>query len=148
MQGPFPVDELGTSVVKDLLKQIGVDSTVLSIKDGSGLSRHDLVTPNATFALLRYCATQSYASLLTNSLPIGGVDGTLKRRFASTPAANNLHAKTGTISYVNSLSGYVTTAGGERVIFSIMINNRTTNASGTAAIDVVCLLLAEYKGKL
>ena len=147
-EGPIPTDELGASVVKDLLKQAGVDPAVLTIKDGSGLSRHDLVTPAATLAILRYAARQTYAEALFNSLPIGGVDGTLKRRFASTVAANNLHAKTGTLSYVNGLSGYVTTARGDRVVFSIMINNRTAQGSSTAAMDAVCLLLAEYKGKL
>ncbi|HZS43842.1 MAG TPA: D-alanyl-D-alanine carboxypeptidase/D-alanyl-D-alanine-endopeptidase [Blastocatellia bacterium] len=148
VQGPIPTEELGASVVRDLLKQLGVDTAPLTMKDGSGLSRYDLVTPNATIALLKYVAGRPYANILIDSLPIGGVDGTLRRRFASTTAANNLHAKTGTISYVNSLSGYVTTTAGQRVIFSIMINNRTVDSSATAAIDAVCLLLADYKGKL
>jgi serine-type D-Ala-D-Ala carboxypeptidase/endopeptidase (penicillin-binding protein 4) len=85
-------------------------------------------------------------ALFYNSLPIAGVDGTIKDRMKGTPAEGNVHAKTGTLSKARSLSGYVTTADGERLIFSILANNTTTPGSVVTHIaDQIAASLAAYR---
>jgi D-alanyl-D-alanine carboxypeptidase/D-alanyl-D-alanine-endopeptidase (penicillin-binding protein 4) len=145
---PKPAEILGAAVVRDFLKRLGAEVPPLSLRDGSGLSRHNLITPAATFALLRHVARQPYADVFLDSLPVAATDGTLRRRFGGTAAAGKLRAKTGSIAQVNALAGYVTTAQGERVVFSLVVNNHTGDARATETIDAVCRLLAEYKGKL
>jgi D-alanyl-D-alanine carboxypeptidase/D-alanyl-D-alanine-endopeptidase (penicillin-binding protein 4) len=82
------------------------------------------------------------------SLPIAGVDGSLKSRFTGTAAARNVFAKTGSLRYVSSLSGYVTTAAKERLVFSFMLNAYTgTTVSGREVIDQLAVLLANFSGK-
>src|SRR5436190_2841735 len=84
------------------------------------------------------------------ALPIAGVDGTLKNRMKDTAAAGNVRAKTGTLRYVYALSGYVTTAAGERLAFSIMLNNYY-NADRQIAprddLDAIPIMLANFSGK-
>ena len=84
-----------------------------------------------------------------NSLPIAGVDGTLRRRMKGTPAENNLRGKTGTLRWANSLSGYVTTAAGEHLAFSIMLNRYQgpDDRAKTADLDVIGAMLAGFTGK-
>ena len=94
-----------------------------SSTDGSGLSRRDLVTADATLQLLTYMSRHRYGAAFREALPVAGVDGTLKNRMKGTAAAGNVRAKTGTLSAVATLSGYVTSAAGERLVFSIMLNN-------------------------
>ena len=79
-------------------------------------------------------------------MPIAGVDGTLKDRMKGTPAEGNVHAKTGSISAARSLSGYVTTSDGERLIFSVLANNWTTPSSAVTGIaDQIAAALAAYR---
>jgi D-alanyl-D-alanine carboxypeptidase/D-alanyl-D-alanine-endopeptidase (penicillin-binding protein 4) len=81
-----------------------------------------------------------------NSLPIAGIDGTIENRMKGTPAQGNVHAKTGTLAKARSLSGYVTTADGERLIFSILANNTTTPGSVvTHVADDIAAALAAYR---
>jgi D-alanyl-D-alanine carboxypeptidase/D-alanyl-D-alanine-endopeptidase (penicillin-binding protein 4) len=81
-------------------------------------------------------------------LPIAGVDGTLRNRLKGTPAENNLRAKTGTLSSASSLSGYVTTAAGEKLVFSIMVNNFPEDMSPTSVCsDPIAILLASFAGR-
>jgi D-alanyl-D-alanine carboxypeptidase/D-alanyl-D-alanine-endopeptidase (penicillin-binding protein 4) len=81
-----------------------------------------------------------------NALPIAGIDGTLQDRMNGTPAEGNVRAKTGSISYARSLSGYVTTADGERLIFSILANNWVTPSSVvTGIMDRIAVALAVYR---
>ena len=83
------------------------------------------------------CAPQFY-----DALPIAGVDGTLRSRFKGTAAENNLRAKTGTIRYVNALSGYVTSKAGEKLVFSIMLN-AYSGSDGRAQVDALGAMLAD-----
>ena len=113
----------GIKVVKSFLNGIGIDGNALKIVDGSGLSRLNLVTPRQVATLLRYMRQHRYGGYYYDSLPVAGVDGTIRRRMIGTNAQGNLRAKTGYVSYVRALSGYVTTADGEDLIFSFIVNN-------------------------
>ena len=140
-------EEAGLEVLKTFLREAGAgDGLVLT--DGSGLSRNDMVTADATVQLLTYMSRHRYANVLRDALPIAGVDGTLRNRLKGTPAANNLRAKTGSLSSAATLSGYVTSASGERLVFSIMANNFTEETDiRRSYIDVIALLLASFTGR-
>lgn len=139
---------IGREVVKSFLKEAGVIPNSLVLSDGSGLSRNDMVTAEATLQLLTYMHRHRYASAFRDALPIAGVDGSLRNRFKGTPAENNLRAKTGTLSSATSLSGYVRDAAGEELAFSIMVNNYPEDADVRAScIDPIAVLLASFAGK-
>jgi len=131
------------------LVQIGIPPSSCQIGEGTGLSRRDLITPDAMVRLLSYLSTQPYAGTVYEALPIAGVDGTLYGRMRHTAAENNVHAKTGSMSFVHALAGYVTTATGEHLAFAIMLNNyeRAPNApSASTDLDAIAVLLANYRG--
>lgn len=138
----------GIEVVKSFLREAGVSPATLVLTDGSGLSRNDMVTAEATLQLLTYMHRHRYASVFRDALPIAGVDGTLRNRFKRTPAENNLRAKTGSLSSAASLSGYMTTLAGEKLVFSIMVNNFAEGVEPRAiCIDPIAILLASFAGK-
>ena len=95
------------------------------LRDGSGLSRHDYVTPEALVRVLDAVRRRPDFGAFYDALPVAGVDGTLRGRLRGTPAAGNARAKTGTVDKARTLSGYVTTAGGELLVFSMLCNNYT-----------------------
>lgn len=139
--------EAGIEVVKAFVREAGVNGELV-IRDGSGLSRHNLITADATVQLLTYMSRHRYANAFRDALPVAGVDGTLRSRFKAAPAAGNVRAKTGTIDMVSSLSGYVTSAAGERLVFSIIINNVSGEASiRESYIDAMTRLLASFAGR-
>ena len=141
-------EDAGLLVVKGFLKEAGLSSESLVLSDGSGLSRNDMVTAEATVTLLIFMNKHKYAAALYDALPIAGVDGTLRRRFKGTVAENNIRAKTGSLSSAASLSGFVTTASGERLVFSIMVNNFPTEVEPReTCIDPIALLLASFAGR-
>lgn len=141
-------EDAGLEVVKAFLKEAGLNPDSLALSDGSGLSRNDMVTAEATVQLLTYMSKHKYASALRDALPIAGVDGTLRNRMRGTVAENNVRAKTGTLASASSLSGYVTTAAGERLVFSIMVNNYPPDAEPReVCIDPIAVLLASFAGK-
>jgi D-alanyl-D-alanine carboxypeptidase/D-alanyl-D-alanine-endopeptidase (penicillin-binding protein 4) len=138
----------GLEVVKTFLREAGVNPSSLVLSDGSGLSRNDMITPEATLQLLIYMHRHRYATPFRDALPIAGVDGTLRNRLKGTVAENNLRAKTGTLSSASSLSGYVTTAAGEKLVFSIIVNNYPEGTSPTSACsDPISILLASFAGR-
>ena len=138
----------GVEVVKTFLRDAGISPSTLVLSDGSGLSRNDMITAEATNQLLTYMHRHRYASAFRDALPIAGVDGTLRNRLKGTPAENNLRAKTGTLSSASSLSGYVRSAAGEQLAFSIMVNNYPEDADVRAScIDPIAVLLASFAGK-
>jgi len=139
----------GLFVVQNFLQQIGVPDGGIIQYDGSGLSRHNLVTADALVRLYTYMAKQSrFSQAWRDSLTIGGVDGTLKNRFTGTVAAGNVRGKTGTIDQVSALSGYVTTATGEQIVFSIIVNGVTNTRTRTGTMDEIVLNLASFNGKI
>jgi D-alanyl-D-alanine carboxypeptidase/D-alanyl-D-alanine-endopeptidase (penicillin-binding protein 4) len=138
----------GLEVVKTFLREAGLNPGSLVLTDASGLSRNDMITATATLQLLTFMQRHRYASVFRDALPIAGVDGTLRNRFKGTAAANNLRAKTGSLSSASSLSGYVTTAAGEKLAFSIMVNNFSPEIEPrTVCIDPIALLLASFTGR-
>src|SRR5689334_8085952 len=141
-------EELGLEAVKAFLKMVGMRPEALVLDDGSGLSRNDMITAEASVQLLTFMSKHRYAAVFRDALPIGGVDGTLRNRFKGTPAENNVRAKTGSLSSAASLGGYLTTAGGEKVAFSIMVNNYPRDFDPrSACIDPITVLLASFAGK-
>jgi D-alanyl-D-alanine carboxypeptidase/D-alanyl-D-alanine-endopeptidase (penicillin-binding protein 4) len=141
-------EEAGLEVVKAFLKEAGVMPVSLVLSDGSGLSRNDMITAEATLQLLTYMHSHRYAAQFRDALPIAGVDGTLRNRLKGTPAENNLRAKTGSLSSAASLSGYVKDAAGEDLVFSIMFNNYPEDAEvRSGGIDPIVTLLAAFTGK-
>lgn len=141
-------EDAGLEVVKAFLKEAGLSPDTLVLSDGSGLSRNDMITAEGTVQLLTYMSRQKYATVWRDALPIAGVDGTLRNRMKGTPAENNLRAKTGSLSSASSLSGYVTSASGENLVFSIMVNNYPRDAEPrTVCIDPIAVLLASFAGR-
>jgi len=134
--------EGGVAAVKQFLLQAGLKEDEFTFLDGSGLSRRDLVTPAATVQLLIYAARQPWGPAFEESLPVSGMDGSLSDRFQKTPAVGLIHAKTGSLSHVNALSGYGQTQTGKRFVFSIFCNDHNQPASkALGAIDAVVRLL-------
>jgi len=112
--------------------------------DGSGLSRHDLVTPRAFVALLEYAQKQPWFPAYLASLPVAGADGTLNERMKEPPLLGKIQAKTGSVTHVRTLSGYAETPGGRKLIFSFLSNNQGgKNHELHAAIDGVCMAMVE-----
>lgn len=141
-------EEAGIEVVKSFLKDAGLSPDELVLTDGSGLSRNDMVSAEATVRLLTYMSRHKYAAVWRDALPIAGVDGTLRNRMKGTVAENNLRAKTGSLSSAASLSGYVTSSAGEKLVFSIMVNNYPEAAEPrTVCIDPIAVLLASFAGR-
>ena len=142
-------EQLGVQTLGEFLAEAGVKNGDVLLEEGSGLSRKDVITPNATIALLTHMSRHRCGEVYRAGLPIAGVDGTLQNRMKGTAAAGNARAKTGSLRYVYTLSGYVTTAAGERLAFSIMLNNYY-NADQTSPprndIDAIVVMLAGYAG--
>ena len=112
--------------------------------DASGLSRHDLVTPRAIVALLKYAQAQPWFAPYFASLPVAGVDGTLETLMKNTPSAGRIHAKTGSVEHVRTRSGFADTGNRRRLIFSFLSNNQGgTNHEASDALDALCLAMIE-----
>jgi D-alanyl-D-alanine carboxypeptidase/D-alanyl-D-alanine-endopeptidase (penicillin-binding protein 4) len=141
--------DAGLGVIStDLAAKFGVDAATLRQADGSGLSRWDNIPPEEISDLLIAAQSQPWFDTWYNALPIAGnparmVGGTLRNRMRNTPAANNVHAKTGTLTGASALSGYVTDADGERLVFSIIFNNYLSGAP-TDLQDKIAIVLATF----
>jgi D-alanyl-D-alanine carboxypeptidase/D-alanyl-D-alanine-endopeptidase (penicillin-binding protein 4) len=136
-------DAAGLSFMRQWLEHNSIQTSGLSLHDGSGLSRLAIVTPEATARLHAVMAANRYAKVFRDSLPVAGRDGTLSRRLAST--GGRIQAKTGTLSDNNSLSGYVETADGETFAFAIICNDETARGNSIGVIDSIAKLLADYR---
>jgi D-alanyl-D-alanine carboxypeptidase/D-alanyl-D-alanine-endopeptidase (penicillin-binding protein 4) len=125
----------GRAVVERQLAAWGAPAESYVVRDGSGLSRYDYVTPEAIVHVLEAMRRSPQFSLYYEAMPIAGVDGTVRTRMRGTPAENNVHAKTGSVANVRSLSGYVRTMDGRMLIFSALCNNFTAPASSTTRLQ-------------
>ena len=136
----------GADVEMEFLKEAGLDMTAISIVDGSGLARMNYISPANLVTLLKRMHEHKNNQIYLDSLPIAGVDGTLRSRMKGTAAAGNCRAKTGYISRVRTLSGYVTTKAGEPLAFSIMMNHYLCSTAEVNAIqDKIVTALAEME---
>ena len=141
--------ELGIAAVKKFLTGIGVPPDGIVQYDGSGLSRHNLITPAAVVQLYTYMGKQSrHGQAWRDSLTIAGVDGTLRNRFRGSRAVGNFRGKTGTIDQVSALSGYVKTAAGEELVFSSIVNGVAQTSARTALIDELVNHIANFTGRI
>ena len=133
----------GTTVERSYLKSLGVDVAETRLRDGSGLCYKDRLTAGVVTELLDAVADKPYFKSYWVALPIAGLDGTLRTRMRGTAAARNLHGKTGTLDIASSLSGYVTSADGHNLVFSMLMNGRPINGSAAhAAQDAIGAALA------
>ncbi|HEV2017769.1 MAG TPA: D-alanyl-D-alanine carboxypeptidase/D-alanyl-D-alanine-endopeptidase [Gemmatimonadaceae bacterium] len=145
-RGGLGTADSARKIVGQQLLAWGVQPDGFVIRDGSGLSDQDLLTPETIVRVLDRIQRDTAFAAYYNAMPIAGVDGTIDTRMKGTPAEGNVHAKTGTLAKARSLSGYVTTADGERLIFSILANNTTTPGSAvTQVADNIAAALAAYR---
>ena len=136
--------EGGREEMKGFLGEVGIEPTAYNLFDGSGLSRLNLVTPAAVVKLLRYMYDSPARANWISLLPVGGQDGTLSARFGEGPAAGRIHAKTGSLSHVSALSGYVERPDGRWVGFSVLVNNYNgATAEVRGVMDRICSLIME-----
>ncbi|MCX6138990.1 MAG: D-alanyl-D-alanine carboxypeptidase/D-alanyl-D-alanine-endopeptidase [Ignavibacteriales bacterium] len=131
--------------VNPIFASWGMDTTRMEVIDGSGLSRLDLISPSNVIALLKGMHDGPFFTPFYASLPIAGVDGSIRNRMKGTKAENNVHAKTGFIGYVRALSGYVTSADGEMYMFTMIANNYTVSTSRAERIqNDICVMMANF----
>jgi D-alanyl-D-alanine carboxypeptidase/D-alanyl-D-alanine-endopeptidase (penicillin-binding protein 4) len=137
----------GPDQVKSVLEGWGIPLEDLVIADGSGLSRYNLITAEAMTDILGHVAKdERLHAPFEASLPVAGREGTLAGRMKDTSAEGNARAKTGSFSNARSTSGYVRSAGGERLVFAIIANNFGTSPDAVEqAIDSIVVKLADYK---
>ncbi|MED4205458.1 D-alanyl-D-alanine carboxypeptidase/D-alanyl-D-alanine-endopeptidase [Neobacillus mesonae] len=126
-----------------LVNDLGIDDEFIQ-KDGSGLTRLDHISPHAYIQLLNSMFDRPERDRFISFLPIAGKDGTLKNRMKGTAAEGNVKAKTGSMSGVNSLAGYVTAKNGHAFAFSILLNGIYKSAYATNLQNQIAIALAQY----
>ncbi len=132
------------AVAQRTLAAWGISAADAAYRDGSGLSRHDYVTPRAVIRVLDAMRRHPAFDLYRQALPLAGVDGTIANRLKGTAAAGNAQAKTGTLDKARALSGYVVAADGRLALFSLLANNFTVpNREVERVQDLFVRLLAE-----
>lgn len=136
----------GIAVVRRQLLSWNVQPDGFVQRDGSGLSRYDYLTPETLVRVLATIRKDTAFNALYDALPIAGVDGTIANRMRDTPAQGNVHAKTGFVANARSLSGYVTTADGHMLIFSVLCNNWTAPVREIERVqDAIAVHLASMR---
>jgi D-alanyl-D-alanine carboxypeptidase/D-alanyl-D-alanine-endopeptidase (penicillin-binding protein 4) len=141
-KGVFPTNDAALEGLRKRLTAWGLPEGSYQLVDGSGLSRRDAISPEAVMTVLQ---RTSGVSPFLAALPIAGVDGSLETRMKGTVAEGNLRAKTGTMSNIRSLAGYVTARNGEHLAFAILVNNfEGTSAAANQVVDTIAVRLAEF----
>jgi D-alanyl-D-alanine carboxypeptidase/D-alanyl-D-alanine-endopeptidase (penicillin-binding protein 4) len=135
-------DETGLAVIRLWLTRAGISTDSIALHDGCGLSRLDLVTPESTLRLLVALSKTASGQTFRETLPIAGRDGTLGGRLKT--LSDRVSAKTGSLTYSHSLSGYLMTGDGEPLAFSILCNDQTSRGNATQLIDQIVTLLAAF----
>jgi len=133
----------GLAVVRAMLDRAGVRRTDYDFSDGSGMSTYDRLAPRGVVGFLRWADAQPWGAAWRATLPVGGVDGTLARRFRGTALESRLFAKTGSLNATVALSGYMIARSGRTLIFSFYANDIPEGAGATAAMDAALELIAE-----
>ncbi|HEY0458384.1 MAG TPA: D-alanyl-D-alanine carboxypeptidase/D-alanyl-D-alanine-endopeptidase [Pyrinomonadaceae bacterium] len=130
-------DTAGAAIVKKWLLEQRIAADDTQIADGSGLSRLDFITPESFAKAFIAAARAPYAPVFTDSLPVAATDGTLGGRLGA--AKGKVLAKTGTVTFVNSLAGYAQNKSGEVFTFAVIVNNETHKGAAVGIIDKVVL---------
>jgi len=144
-RGQLPTNDAALEAFGKRLAAWGIPVDSQRQVDGSGLSRRSTISAETVLAVLQRMYDASGASPFVSALPLAGVDGTLSDRMKNTPAAGNVRAKTGTMSNIRSLAGYVKTRDGETLAFVVMVNNfEGTGAAANAALDSIAVALASF----
>jgi D-alanyl-D-alanine carboxypeptidase/D-alanyl-D-alanine-endopeptidase (penicillin-binding protein 4) len=136
--------EAGVAALTTVIDRAGLSRGSYGFADGAGMSGYNRASPRAVVALLRWAATQPWGGAWRASLPVGGVDGTLARRFVGTPLQGAVFAKTGTLNATHALSGYLRGASGQELTFSILVNDLPEDAHATQLIDAVLAVIAAH----
>lgn len=129
-----------------LIDSVGIDSTQFALEDASGLAANNLVTPRAFVTLLTWMRKHPRWEAFSAGLPVSGAPGSLRRRFVGTPLDGRVRAKTGSISRVNTLSGFVERADGEIVVFSLQANHHLLG--GTRMLQAMDSVIVELAGSI
>jgi D-alanyl-D-alanine carboxypeptidase/D-alanyl-D-alanine-endopeptidase (penicillin-binding protein 4) len=125
----------GLAVVRATLAQAGMRRIDYDFADGSGMSSYNRLAPRGVVTLLRWIAAQPWGAQWRATLPVGGEEGTLGRRFRNTPLEGKLFAKTGTLNATNALSGYLAAKSGRVLTFSLYANDIPQDEGATRAMD-------------
>ena len=131
------------SVIQQLVNKVGLNGSRYKFADGSGLSLYNYVSAELEVKMLRYAFhDQNIYNHLLPALPIAGTDGTLRKRMTGAFTRGNVHAKTGTVTGISSLCGYLTAANGHRLCFAIINQGVMHHKNGRRFQDKVCTILA------
>jgi D-alanyl-D-alanine carboxypeptidase/D-alanyl-D-alanine-endopeptidase (penicillin-binding protein 4) len=135
------------AAVRTWMRAHGIDDTGLVLENGAGLSRTERITPIQMAGLLQAGLHSNWTPEFLASIPIAGVDGTMRRRLHDSPAAGRARLKTGTLSNVVSLAGYVQDADGRQCVLVAMVNSdRVGNGRGRAVLDALVDWVARLDG--
>ncbi len=132
----------GLVEVAAMLKAAGVERTAWDLSDGSGMSSYNRVAPRGLVQLLRWISAQPWGAEWRETLPIGGVDGTLRNRFKGTPLEGKVFAKTGTLNASSAVAGYMIAASGKTLTFAFYANDIPADASSTRIMDAALNVVA------
>lgn len=133
----------GQAVVRGMMQQAGVPRAAYDLSDGSGMSTYNRLAPRGVVTFLRWTGAQPWGAAWRGTLPVGGVDGTLRNRFQGTPLAGRVFAKTGTLNATNALSGFLLARSGRTLLFSAFANDVPEGGSATAHMDAALAQVAE-----
>lgn len=133
----------GLSVVQAMLTGAGIPRTAYDFADGSGMSTYNRIAPRGTVAFLRWITTQPWGAQFRATLPVGGVDGTIARRFVDTSLKGRIFAKTGGLNATSALSGYMIARSGRELTFSMIANDVPQGQRAIPTMDAVLTMIAE-----
>ena len=139
---------LARRVYAERLRSWGAEPDGFLVYDGSGLTRRDMVTPETLVRVLDAMRRGPHFQVYYDAFPVAGVDGTLRTRMRSTSGEANVRGKTGTLGGVRSLSGYVTTASGRMLLYSVLCNNYLVSTDHISRVqDTIAVRLARWRGR-
>jgi D-alanyl-D-alanine carboxypeptidase/D-alanyl-D-alanine-endopeptidase (penicillin-binding protein 4) len=135
----------GQAALRQVMATAKPPADSFTFADGSGMSSYNRITPRAATTLLGWIARQPWSAAWRETLPIAGVDGSLRRRFKGTTLEGRLFAKTGSLNATRALSGYLVTKSGQTLAFSALANDMPDDrdADATAVVDRVLVTIAE-----
>jgi serine-type D-Ala-D-Ala carboxypeptidase/endopeptidase (penicillin-binding protein 4) len=133
----------GLASIEKMLTSAGVPRTAYDFSDGSGMSTYNRIAPRGTVTFLRWVKAQPWGAVWRTSLPVGGVDGTIARRFKGTSLEGRIFAKTGGLNATAALSGYMIAKSGRELTFSILANDMPTGTRATATMDAALIAISE-----